>query len=131
MLRHGFKQSYAAPHTQRRAVFSRHLQLPIHASAAPLDRVASPSPNGSSTSDGTSSVIPRISSLSSSPSRPYIPQRHVGVLAQADRLDLDEVWVPFRWPGQFGGDEVYISGTSVLLYACIAAPAWSIEQYQD
>jgi transcription initiation factor TFIID subunit TAF12 len=33
-----------------------------------------------------------------------------GVLAAAERLDLDEVWVPYRWPGQLGGKEVYISG---------------------
>lgn len=28
----------------------------------------------------------------------------------AERLDLDEVWVPFRWPGQLGGKDVYLSG---------------------
>jgi hypothetical protein len=33
-----------------------------------------------------------------------------GVLAAAERLDLDEVWVPYRWPGQLGGKDVYISG---------------------
>eukprot|EP00882_Tetradesmus_deserticola_P020169 GHRQ01021740.1.p1 GENE.GHRQ01021740.1~~GHRQ01021740.1.p1 ORF type:complete len:268 (+),score=76.83 GHRQ01021740.1:94-897(+) len=33
-----------------------------------------------------------------------------GVLAAAERLDLDEVWVPYRWPGELGGDDVYLSG---------------------
>eukprot|EP00879_Flechtneria_rotunda_P014431 GHRR01015079.1.p1 GENE.GHRR01015079.1~~GHRR01015079.1.p1 ORF type:complete len:701 (+),score=242.04 GHRR01015079.1:231-2333(+) len=28
-----------------------------------------------------------------------------------DQLDQDEVWVPFRWPGQLGGNKVSISGS--------------------
>lgn len=32
------------------------------------------------------------------------------LLSAGERLDLDEVWVPFRWPGQLGGKDVYLSG---------------------
>lgn len=39
------------------------------------------------------------------------PASQHGVLAAAERLDLDEVWVPYRWPGQLGGEDVYISGS--------------------
>lgn len=37
-----------------------------------------------------------------------------GVLAAAERLDIDEVWVPLRWPGELGGNDVYTSGEEVV-----------------
>eukprot|EP00775_Hariotina_reticulata_P008536 gene8536-8718_t len=39
------------------------------------------------------------------------PRRRETLLASTERLDLDEVWVPFRWPGQLGGNQVYLSGS--------------------
>jgi hypothetical protein len=44
-----------------------------------------------------------------------------GVLAAAERLDLDEVWVPYRWPGQLGGKDVYISGEPAASSSSTAA----------
>lgn len=126
MLRHGLMQYHAAPHAQCRLISSRRLQLRTRASAAPLDKIATPSPNESSRSNGAT-IIPPVVSLPSSPNRPTVAIRHIGVQAQADRLDLDEVWVPFRWPGQFGGDAVYLSGANCLSYTCSAAVACSVQ----
>jgi hypothetical protein len=53
-----------------------------------------------------------VASKAISAARPNLlqPRRRENLLASTERLDLDEVWVPFRWPGQLGGNQVYLSG---------------------
>lgn len=53
--------------------------------------------------------------------RPAVVPQQSGVLAAADRLDYDEVWVPYRWPGQLGGKEVYLSGERICSTLCCSS----------